>query len=456
MAQLAEELTHSQREAAQLDLLRFTALNALSFEVLAGQILILFARQVGASPSDIGLLSALLPFAAVIQLGIAPLVAKFGPRALMLVGWSARTVVSAALFLVPVAVAAGGPSAGTTTLMVVMTGFYLCRALGMSSWLPLIQELVPERDRGMYLSRQEWLRQVSIVGVAVLTALYLLGVTGLERFLHVLAIGVLAAAGSLYFLWKVPDVGAMAEPLDRDYLSRATAPLRDALFVRYLWFSVTLRAVLSAFTPFLVVYLRDGLGLSPSGVIVVNTIGSVGAIATLALWGRATDKHGARPILGLSIGAMAVCLLLWMAARNTPAWHWVGAPMISLTLGIVMGGLNISMSKFELGFIPIQGRAHYVAMNVTLVGLGSAVAAMGAGQMLQALSDHDLVLGPVSLDRYRVFFLSLALLLVVPLLFRRSLPEERARSLATLFRRQLAKRSRPIRKLLSRPRTDVA
>lgn len=75
--------------------------------------------------------------------------------------------------------------------------------------------------------------------------------------------------------------------------------------------------------------------------------------------------------------------------------------------------------------------------------------------MLQALSDHDLVLGPLSLDRYRVFFLSLALLMVVPLLFRRSLPEERARSLATLFRREFARRSRPIRKLLSRPRTDA-
>src|SRR4028118_224520 len=96
------ELTEEQREQAKLDLLRFTALNALSFEVLAGQILILFARQVGASLADIGLLAALLPFASIIQLGVAPLVNRFGPRALMLAGWSARTAVAGALFLVPV------------------------------------------------------------------------------------------------------------------------------------------------------------------------------------------------------------------------------------------------------------------------------------------------------------------------------------------------------------------
>src|ERR687885_1475028 len=108
-------LTDSERERAQLDLLRFTALNALSFEVLAGQVLILFARQVGASLQDIGLLSALLPFASVIQLGVAPLVNRFGPRALMLAGWGARTVVAAALFLVPTA-GQYGPAAATHVL----------------------------------------------------------------------------------------------------------------------------------------------------------------------------------------------------------------------------------------------------------------------------------------------------------------------------------------------------
>src|SRR5262249_42711358 len=161
-AMQGQGLTEEQREAAKADLLRFTALNALSFEVLAGQILILFARQVGASLGDIGLLSALLPFAAVIQLGVAPLVNRFGPRALMLAGWGARTFVSAGLFLVPIA-ARGGQAAGTRVLLLIMAGFYFCRALGMSSWLPLVQEIVRPEDRGIYLSRQEWLRQASIV-----------------------------------------------------------------------------------------------------------------------------------------------------------------------------------------------------------------------------------------------------------------------------------------------------
>src|SRR5690242_3205923 len=101
-------LSDIRREEAQANLLRFTAWNAVSFEVLAGQILILYARQVGASLAEIGLLAALLPFASVVQLGVAPLVTRFGPRALLRLGWGTRTVVALALLLVPVAAARGG------------------------------------------------------------------------------------------------------------------------------------------------------------------------------------------------------------------------------------------------------------------------------------------------------------------------------------------------------------
>src|SRR3569833_1631452 len=134
------DLTPEQRERGKQDLLWFTAFNALSFEVLAGQILILFARQVGASLADIGLLSALLPFASIIQLGVAPLVARFGPRKLMLVGWGARKTVTATLFAVPIAARAGGKHAKTHNQHHEKGDNYFCRALGMSSWLPMVQE----------------------------------------------------------------------------------------------------------------------------------------------------------------------------------------------------------------------------------------------------------------------------------------------------------------------------
>jgi MFS family permease len=440
------ELTEAQRDAAKLDLLRFTALNALSFEILAGQILILFAREVGASLADIGLLAALLPLASVIQLGIPPLMSRFGPRMLMLAGWSARTVVAAALFLVPIAASMGGQTAATRVLLLVMAGFYLCRALGMSSWLPILQEVVPPQDRGIYLSRQEWLRQVSIVLIAVLTAAYLLGAPGITRFLHILGLGVAAAAWSLYYLWRVPDVSTESEPVDRGYLRRATAPLRDPVFARYLVFSVTLRMILAAYTPFLIVFLREGLHLPASGVIAVNTVSSLGAIATVGWWGRWSDRVGAKPALAFSIAGVALGLLLWIFTGPIDGWLWTGIPAVALVLGIFTGGLTVAMSRFELGFIPFEGRAHYVAINVTVVGLSSGAATFAAGWMLQALRGVSLEAGWLELDRYRIFFALSALLLVVPLVVRTRLPEARARSVRALIGREFRRRTRALRR----------
>jgi MFS family permease len=442
------DLTHAQRETGKLDLLRFTALNALSFEVLAGQILILFARKVGASLEDVGLLAALLPFASVIQLGVAPLINRFGPRNVMLVGWGARTLVAGILLLVPLATQHGGDAAATRMLLAVMAGFYLCRAVGMSSWLPLVQEIVRPEDRGTYLSRQEWLRQVSIVLIAVVTAVYLVGTPDVGRFVHVLAVGVIAAAWSLWYLWRVPDVGMDAEPIGHDYLYHATAPLRDPIFRQYLYFSVSLRMVMGAVPPFLVVFLREGLHLPASGVIAINTVGSLGAICTLGAWGRWTDRVGAKPALAASICGMAAVLMLWtLAVAHTPSM-WLIAGGVSLLFGIFTGGVTVAMSKFELGFIPLKDRAHYVAINVTAVGVGGGAATLAAGRILQLLAPLDVRWGWAELDRYRVFFLLCAVLLFVPVMVRRTLPEERARSIRALLRRAFVRRSAQVRRLL--------
>lgn len=444
-----EDLTREQREAAQKDLLTFTALNSLSFEVLAGQILILFARNVGASLAEVGLLAALLPFASIIQLGVAPLVKRFGPRKLMLAGWGARTAVSACLLFVPYVARHASASRATQMLLAVMGSFYLCRALGMSSWLPLVQEIVPPHDRGMYLSRQEWMRQVSMVIIAVVTAIYLFGESGTTRFVHVMALGTVAAGWSLWYLWRIPDVGFDLEPEDGHYLQHALAPLRDRGFLRYLAFSVTLRMVLSAISPFLVVFLREGLHLPASGVIAVNTVSSLGALATLGWWGRWSDRVGAKPALAVSMGGMAATLTLWMLTRAGSPAMWLEAGAVTITLGVFAGGLTVAMSKFELGFIPVRDRAHYVAINVTVVGLASGIATLAAGRLLQLLSPVSFQWGLIEVDSYRLFFLTAAVLLSVPFFLRRGLPEERARSLRSLMRRAFVRRTARVRRLLA-------
>jgi len=131
-------------------------------------------------------------------------------------------------------------------------------------------------------------------------------------------------------------------------------------------------------------------------------------------------------------------------------WQWLGTPAISLVLGIFTGGLTVAMSKFELGFIPMRGRAHYVAINVTAVGLGGGAAALAAGHLLNDLQGKTFQFGALSLDRFDVFFMLSAAFLLVPLAAHATLPEERARSLRTMLQRELKLRQLRVLRLLRR------
>lgn len=429
-------------------LFAFAAFNALSFEIIGGQILILFARQVGASLMQIGLLVSFLPFASVIQLGVAPLVTRFGPKAVMFTGWTARTVSAAFLLLVPWAAARYGPEGATAFLLVIMALFYLFRALGMSSWVPLLQEIVPPQLRGGYLGKQEVLRHLSIILASLLTAVYLIGARDLGPFLHVLALGVVAAAVGLVFLSGIPHVAPSGARVNRDFFRQAALPLRDAVFRHYLLFACSLRFAIGSLPSFVVLFLRDYLHYGPSTVLFTTTLGSVGAAITLPAWGTLTDRHGSRALLGFGLVGLVSTTLLW-AAIEPVRWVLVGVvPTVSFLYGAFTAGVSVALLKLELTMIPRQAREHYVAASITAAGIAAGISPLLAGALLHALESTSWHLGPVTLGAYRVYFLSVTASTLVPMALRRGLREPPAPSLKRALRVRLARSQRRLRTLL--------
>src|SRR5688500_10567824 len=178
--------TEAQQAAARAALTRFTLLNTLAFEVLAGQVALLYARRMGASLADLGMLVALWPLSSVVQVLATPLVSRFGPRAVVLAGWSARTVAALGLLLVPSVAAARGGPAGVQVLLLTMVLFALCRAVGGCAWTSLVRSLVPDEAYGPLAGRLEWVRQAAVVIVNIVAAACLAGQSGLAPFLVVI------------------------------------------------------------------------------------------------------------------------------------------------------------------------------------------------------------------------------------------------------------------------------
>lgn len=427
-------LTPAEQRRGMAKLFYFAAFNSLSFEIIGGQILVLFARQVGASLMQIGLLTSFMPFATVIQLGIAPLVNRFGPKAIMFTGWTARTVVAAFLPLVPLAAARWGPDGATMMLLVIMAFFYLFRALGVSSWLPLLQEIVPPRMRGEYLSKQEVVRHLAIITASLLTAVYLLGKQDLAPYLHVMTLGVISGAVGLIFLRGLPHVAASMQPVDREFFRQALQPLRNPGFRHYLAFSGSLRFATMGIPSFLILFLRDQLHRGPSTALFLITLSSAGAAASLFLWGRLVDRFGSRPILKIGLVGTVVTTLLW-AAIEPVRWMLAGVvPLAAVLQGICAAGLGVAIIRLELGMVPREGREHYVAATITLAGIAAGLSPLAGGALLHAFEGVAWHLGPFTGHAYRAYFLATTLLCLIPLALSRGLKEPFAPSMRRAIR----------------------
>ena len=64
----------------------FQALNAMSYTIALGSPLTLFARELGATASILGLIAAFTPLLAMLQLLVAPYAAKVGYRPVVMRG----------------------------------------------------------------------------------------------------------------------------------------------------------------------------------------------------------------------------------------------------------------------------------------------------------------------------------------------------------------------------------
>ena len=81
----------------------FQAFNAVSWQLVLGSPLILFAREVGAPAVVLGLLAGLAPLTSTLQLLVAPHAEHIGYRNLMVKGWTGRVVTLIFLMVLPVA-----------------------------------------------------------------------------------------------------------------------------------------------------------------------------------------------------------------------------------------------------------------------------------------------------------------------------------------------------------------
>ena len=241
----------------------FAAFNALSFPLVVGNPMILYAKTLGASATVLGIITGMMPLLTCFQIPAASHVSRVGYKRFVYAGWGMRTLFIGGLAVVPLLSTVLEPTARLALVLLLLFAFNLSRGISSCAWLPWITTLVPENVRGRYLAADAACVNLASFGAVVLAAFALGAEPSPWQFTALFLFSAAMGGTSLIFLRRIPDVEVPAEAGRNDNEPvpwRAIAahpPFRQLLRVNLAWpFAV---GGISAFTT---AWLKAEAGLS--------------------------------------------------------------------------------------------------------------------------------------------------------------------------------------------------
>lgn len=401
----------------------FSFFNAVSFQIVLGAPVILYAKSLGASSLVLGTIASLTPLLSILQLVAARFLHRTGYRRFALMGWGARTFFVLLLTAVPLL---PGLTAEARLILVAVAlfCFNVLRGFAAGAWLPWLTALVPEKVRGRFLSRDNAFMHVGCLVALLVSAWVMAGTAEAAEYSGVFAIGLVAAVVSLWFIGRIPDAQSPEDRRDSGVAVPWGAMLRHPPFARLLWFTTFYMTVIGSLGVFTVEFLAGREKFSEGMILLLNGLSFVGALAGLAWAGPHLDATGSKPWLGRALTLFVAVITGWflLAARILPAAEWLVA-LLNFAGGLAGAVFGVANTRIVMGSVPVMGRNHFFALFTVISSLGLGVAPVAWGAVLDALRDREINAGGVALDHYAVYFGALVALAVIDRLLVRGLHE---------------------------------
>jgi MFS family permease len=413
----------------------FSAFNALSFQIVLGSPMILYAKSLGASATVLGIIAGMMPLLVIFQIPAASHINRVGYRRFVLAGWSTRVMFIYAMALVPLTAGFVNPANRLALLLALLFCFNLSRGISSSAWLPWITQLVPAERRGRYLARDAAVQNLASFGTFLVSALTLAGETRRWQFAVLFAYSATMGAVSLMFLKRIPDVPTPDEPHSGaapvPWLAMARyGPFRKLLHVLVAW-SVAYGGV----TAFTVAFLKVHAGMAEGTILLVSSVAFLGGASSLWLLGSRFDRVGSKPVLSVANAAWVAVLIGWLLMSGGV---FPDSLALVLTLQFLMGLLaalvNMANNKLAMSVVPVMGRNHFFAIYSVVSNVTLGLSPIAWGLIIDAVGRRTPMWLGIEWNRYTIFFGGAAVAFAAVLTVARRLDEPKAASMDALLR----------------------
>lgn len=413
----------------------FATFNALSFQIMLGSPMILYARSLDASATVLGIIAGMMPLLVIFQIPAANHINRIGYRRFVLAGWSTRVMFIFGIALVPLT--GGFLDAGNrlALLLALLFCFNLSRGISSCAWLPWITLLVPADLRGRYLARDAAVQNLASFIAFLIAALALAGATHAWQFALLFTFSGMMGAISLVFLKRIPDVPipetvrTSAEPVPWLEMTRYT-PFRKLLHTVIAW-----SVVYGGINAFTVAFLKARSGLSEGQILLISSVAFIGGVCSLWSLGSRFDRVGSKPVLGAACIGWLLVLAGWGAMAGGLLQPKLGIILgLQFVMGLLAAAVSMANNKLAMSIAPAMGRNHFFAIFSVISNVTLGLSPIAWGLLIDAVGAHAPLLLGLEWNRFTLFFAGAALAAAVMWGIVHRLDEPKAASMEALLR----------------------
>ena len=397
-------LTPRQMRTAQRNFTLFSFLNVISFHLLTGNLIALYALRLGAGDLLVGVLYSFFPLGQLVPLLGRLIVRRLGTVRTMGIFWIARYALMSPILLAPLFASSAAP-VSIWLIAASAVGFNLARGIAITGHNAIVGAITTETERGSFLSRNQLVIHAAGIGAGLAIGLLLQEESPLVVYSLLMGAGIVIGLSSSRLAFRFPEPPAP----DRagGFLGSLGRTLRRPGVPRFLVVLAVHSFAVSMVIPFLVVYAKRAHGLGDNTAMLLGAVGAAGAIAMALVSAFVIDRVGAKPLISLFTAILAATTVMLAIApplgSPTAVWVYLGAVFFFATFGA--NGATSANSVYYFNLTPSADRLNLGILYFLVTGIPASLGSLGGGFVLDLLASLRVL---ETTDVYRIYFGAIA------------------------------------------------
>ncbi len=355
----------------------FDGLFASASDAISLTYLTVYLLALGASSTQIGLVTALASLSAAIMLVPGALLSdrlRSRKHLILASGGGVTRVMLLMMALTPLAFKGSSAIILIILFKVVADSF---SNMALPAWISLTADLVPLKWRGHYFGSRNLIMGVSNMIMVLLIGAMITRMASPQGYQVALAIAFAVGMFSTFSFAHIREPQHIVEKAAQTTYTPASlfhSLMSDRGFLAFCTQAMIWNVSLNVAGPFFTVHLVQNLHATAVMVGITSIASSLTGLPGMRLFGRWADQWGPRKVQ--LICGLIIPVLPFAWALATAAWQVI---FINILSGFIWAGYNLSSFNFLLLLTPNEQRARYSALYQIVVTLSTAVGAAVGG-----------------------------------------------------------------------------